>query len=188
MGRIFGGMLAGILIGALLRAAPAPAKPQPPIAPGTTVETVLRTHGRPKGQMHAGTRELWLYDRFRVVFEHGRVVSVDSLDRNTGTEAGSKAAPSTAPARGGQPVSFNITTESPEAPRVAAPVVHAAPVDRVTRTPAQRAAATGRTLLSKIMLGVLFVALGVAVGVVLWANAKQKAAERAGRVGSRPAT
>jgi restriction system protein len=51
----------------------------PDIAKGTPAEEVIRLHGWPKGKSVTNGRESWLYDRFQVLFQQGKVVSVSYI-------------------------------------------------------------------------------------------------------------
>jgi hypothetical protein len=55
----------------------------PDIAKGTTAEEVIRVYGWPKGKGVAEERESWLYDRFQVMFQQGKVVSVSYIATTT---------------------------------------------------------------------------------------------------------
>jgi hypothetical protein len=49
------------------------------IARGSTADEVIRLHGWPKGRSTTEGREVWMYDRFQVLFENGRAVQVTPL-------------------------------------------------------------------------------------------------------------
>src|SRR5688572_8412711 len=55
----------------------------PDIAKGTSAEEVIRIYGWPKGKSVADARESWLYDRFQVMFQQGKVVSVSYIATTT---------------------------------------------------------------------------------------------------------
>src|SRR5690242_10869161 len=55
----------------------------PEIAKGTSAEDVIKTYGWPKGKSVAEGRESWLYDRFQVMFQQGKVVSVSYIATTT---------------------------------------------------------------------------------------------------------
>jgi hypothetical protein len=55
----------------------------PDIAKGTPAEEVIRVYGWPKGKSVAEGRESWLYDRFQVMFQQGKVVSVSYIATTT---------------------------------------------------------------------------------------------------------
>src|SRR5688572_3041554 len=51
----------------------------PDIAKGTSAEEVIRIYGWPKGKSVADGRESWLYGRFQVMFQQGKVISVSYI-------------------------------------------------------------------------------------------------------------
>lgn len=180
MAHVFRGLIAWILLGVVLQATAAPAPKEP--APGTTADAVIRTHGRPKGQITTGTREIWTYDRFRVMFEHGRVLNVSPIERSRpeSTVLAPIAPPVSAPppaSATGVPV---VSAKTPAPPA-------AAPVGTSTREPAAKApvraphpprstrSSTGGIM--RLALFVMFIALGVAIGVVVWAHSKARTLE-----------
>lgn len=183
MAHFFRGMTAWVLLGVFLQAAPA--SKEPSIAVGTPADTVIRTYGRPNGQITTGTREIWTYDRFRVMFEKGRVLNVASIPARL--EGSPPVDSQTPPASASNPVH----TAGPPAKAPAYPItlgpggsitepaaaakssVRTAPATRPPARPAERA--TGG--LTKIALVVMFVALGVAIGVVFWAHSKTRSLE-----------
>ena len=55
----------------------------PDIAKEPTAEEVIRVYGWPKGKSVADERESWLYDRFQVMFQQGKVVSVSYIATTT---------------------------------------------------------------------------------------------------------
>ncbi len=63
----------------------------PDIARGNTEAEVLRLYGWPKGKSVMDGRESWLYDRFQVTFDEGKVLSVAYV--STGTAVSARAQP-----------------------------------------------------------------------------------------------
>jgi restriction system protein len=86
----------------------------PDIAKGTPAEEVIRIYGWPKGKSVSGGRESWLYDRFQVMFQQGKVVSVSYI-AVTEPEPFKLAAPPTAPDPG-------TLKQAPSPSNVATPV------------------------------------------------------------------
>jgi hypothetical protein len=184
MAHVFRGIVALAWLGIFFQAAAAPAPAPKEPATGATMDAVIRAHGRPKGQITTGTREIWTYDRFRVMFENGRVLNVAPAERSR-TEnivPSAPVSPAPSPAQGAAPppakstaypltvtIGGSASDHAAKSPPRAAPTRPAAkPVDR----------ATGGVM--KIALIVMFAALGVAVAVVIWAHSKARSLEDQG--------
>ena len=179
MARVFRGMVALAWLGIFLHAAAAPAPKEP--VPGATMDAVIRAHGRPKGQIATGTREIWTYDRFRVMFENGRVLNVAPIERSrvetplvtppvlpAPTPANAAATP---PAKStAYPLTVTIGGSTKEQAAKTAPRTTPS---RPAARPAERA--TGGVM--KLALVVMFAALGVAIAVVIWAHSKARSLE-----------
>lgn len=179
MAQLFRGLVAGVMLGVFLHATAAPAPKEPVV--GATVDAVIRTHGRPKGQIASGTREIWTYDRFRVMFEHGRVRSVTPIEPGR-VEQGGGISPSPAvPVVGSSgpatksPATYPLTVTLGN-PSVPSGSKAAPPPAQPARTVAKPAApATGGVM--KFALVVMFGALALAIGVVLWAHSRVRSLE-----------
>lgn len=49
------------------------------LPPGTTSDAVIRAYGWPKGRSAKGSREIWTFEKFQVILEGDRVVSVSAM-------------------------------------------------------------------------------------------------------------
>jgi hypothetical protein len=96
---VLGAMIRGVCACAvfLLFAFPIFGQMAADIARGTPAEAVIRTHGWPRGKSVANGRESWLYDRFQVMFEDGKVVSVAYISPSTPGTTKTIPAPPVAP-------------------------------------------------------------------------------------------
>src|SRR5215211_2440398 len=60
----------------------------PDLVRGTSADDVIRHYGWPKGKSVAEGREIWLYDRFQVRFEDGKVAGVAYSSPSPGAAKG----------------------------------------------------------------------------------------------------
>ena len=88
----------------------------PDIAKGTSAEEVIRVYGWPKGKSVAEGRESWLYDRFQVMFQQGKVVAVSYIATTTPDPLQLAPPKATVPDPGTRKTAPGPATVSPPAP------------------------------------------------------------------------
>jgi ribosomal protein L37AE/L43A len=153
----------------------------PDIAKGTPFEEVVRTYGWPKGKSVSGGRESWLYDRFQVLFQNGKVVSVSYIATD-GSEPFKLDAPKAGPPDPGalnpphKTAAKSVPAASAPAPR---PSRDPAPSDFLVKQPTDKP--SGLPTPNGFATGSVVVAISataVLMGLLVLAINKREAAKR----------
>jgi hypothetical protein len=163
----------------------------PDIAVGTSAAEVVKVYGWPKGKSVTEDRESWLYDRFQVLFQHGKVVSVSYIASTApepfllgaGKTVGAESKPAISAPTGSTaqtPAAVKATTPATRSVTTSSrPARHAPESDYlVVPTKTKSAEPTRSASSSVVWLVSGFSAVGVLVGLLILSINRREAAKK----------